>query len=529
MNMENQQKVAIYARVSTDEQREGHTIQSQLNELRKYAQENNFLVSNEYLDDGWSGSLLDRPALDRMRDDADKSLFEAVLVNDVDRLARDIGHIIAIRRDLENKGKQIIFRKLPNNNHDANGNLMINMMSAFAEYEREVILDRTRRGKRNKVENMKLILGGIPPYGYDYIKRDKDNNAYGFYKINLKETNVVKRIFNLVDQKGYSARQIVRWLTENNIPPREGNTKWARSSVLRILKRTEYIGIAFYNKYEAVEPHSPKDANKYKRQKKNGRRLRDRTEWIQIPVPQCRIISDEQFNRVQLIIKNNKVFAKRNTKHSYLLAKLLYCQCGSLFVGCPMHDKPYYRCNSRDKDFPLTKTCNAHSIRSNEVDNKAWESIKRMILEPELLESKIDKYRNWAKKQGSVKLPTPISTDKEIKKLTMQDERIFSAYRDGAISLPKYKEEANKIKQKISELGKSNTRHNELNPPDIRINATRSVEQLRSKLRAGLELVDHDAEEKQKIIRLLVEKGELIDKLLTLNIRIPANIVNTTC
>src|SRR4051812_21968971 len=97
-------RVALYARVSTEEQREGQTIDSQVAELERYAQEAGWLITGVYRDEGWSGSLMERPELDRLRDDAPKGVFDAVLINDVDRLARDVVHLGVIKRDLERQG-----------------------------------------------------------------------------------------------------------------------------------------------------------------------------------------------------------------------------------------------------------------------------------------------------------------------------------------------------------------------------------------------------------------------------------------
>ena len=96
-------KAVIYARVSSEEQREGQTIDSQVSELERFARERNWLLVNAYKDDGWSGAVMARPALDRLRDDASRGLFDAVLINDVDRLARDVSHLGVIKRDLEKR------------------------------------------------------------------------------------------------------------------------------------------------------------------------------------------------------------------------------------------------------------------------------------------------------------------------------------------------------------------------------------------------------------------------------------------
>src|SRR6266404_3146601 len=107
------QRLAIYARVSTDEQREGQTIDSQIAELERFAREKTWPIAGVYKDDGWSGGVMERPELDRLRDDARKGVFDVVLINDVDRLARDMAHLGVIKRDLERQGVKVMFRKLP--------------------------------------------------------------------------------------------------------------------------------------------------------------------------------------------------------------------------------------------------------------------------------------------------------------------------------------------------------------------------------------------------------------------------------
>lgn len=80
-------RVALYARVSSEEQKEGQTIDSQVAELERFARERAWQIAGTYKDEGWSGAILARPALDELRDEASKGKFNAVLINDVDRLA----------------------------------------------------------------------------------------------------------------------------------------------------------------------------------------------------------------------------------------------------------------------------------------------------------------------------------------------------------------------------------------------------------------------------------------------------------
>src|SRR5438874_2336625 len=90
-------RLAIYARVSTEEQREGQNIDSRISELERFAREKAWPIVGTYKDDGWSGGVMERPELDHLRDNARKGLFDAVLINDVDRLARDVAHLGVIK------------------------------------------------------------------------------------------------------------------------------------------------------------------------------------------------------------------------------------------------------------------------------------------------------------------------------------------------------------------------------------------------------------------------------------------------
>src|SRR3989442_5098693 len=188
------ERVALYARVSTEEQKEGQTIDSQIAELERFAKEKGWQVAGIYKDEGWSGSILGRPELDQLRDDASQGLIGIVLINDVDRLARDVSHLGIVKRDLERRGVQVVFKKLPSEKSPTY-NLMVNILGSFAEFERELIIDRTRRGKRYKVEVPKQYLGAIAPYGFRRVPQDLSSPCPAELEILPQEAVVVRRIY----------------------------------------------------------------------------------------------------------------------------------------------------------------------------------------------------------------------------------------------------------------------------------------------------------------------------------------------
>src|SRR5262249_21964696 len=161
---------------------------------------------------------------------------------------RDVAHLGVIKRDLEKKGIKVIFRKLPSDTGPAS-NLMINILGSFAEFERELIADRVRRGRRHKVEVRQKYLGCNTAYGYRYIPMDKSTGRDGILQVIPEEARVVQQMFAWVDEEGFSARRVLLRLNYLKVPPRMGAEHWAKSSVLRILHCETYAGVWHYNKF----------------------------------------------------------------------------------------------------------------------------------------------------------------------------------------------------------------------------------------------------------------------------------------
>jgi site-specific DNA recombinase len=371
-------RLAVYARVSTEEQREGQTIDSQISELERYSREKAWPIVGTYRDNGWSGGVMERPELDRLRDDAQKGVFDAVLINDVDRLARDVAHLGVIKRDLEKKGVRVIFRKLPTETSPTY-NLMVNILGSFAEFERELISDHTRRGRRHKIEVRKQYLGSNTAYGYRYIPKDSAAGTEGILQVMPEEAAVVRQMFEWVDQQGLSARRVLNRLNELKIRPRKGAPAWGKSSVLRILHCETYAGIWHYNKFQGCEPKTSIATPRYRKRSKCSVRQRPRNEWLPLEFAESlRIVPRDRWERVQQQLHRNIAFSPRNEKHPYLLKGLVRCgACGARYVGDPCHGKYYYRCHRRCKKLP--------TVREQVLDDAVKKAVRDLVLNPTVL------------------------------------------------------------------------------------------------------------------------------------------------
>jgi len=434
-------KLAIYARVSGEEQRQGQTIDSQISELERFAKERNWQVIAAYKDDGFSGAVMARPALDKLRDDALSRGFQAVLINDVDRLARDVTHLGVLKRDFEKRGLRVIFRKLPQENSPAN-NLLVNILGSFAEFERELILDRTRRGRKHKIEVRKQFLGGLASYGYRYVPKTVSEDGRLF--VVPEEAAVIRQIFAWVDQEGLSARKVMFRLNQQKMPPPKGGASWASSSVLRILHNEMYCGRWYYNKhesYESLEPDSP-----YRRHKNNKLRLRKRSEWIGVDLPPAlEIISRDIFERVQEQLKRNTVFSPRHSQHFYLLGGLAKCgACHAAYVGDPCHGRFYYRCSKRCKGRP--------SVIETELDSAVWTAVKQALSNPALILEQAEKCLDT---QRRLAVTTEFETREQSKikkQLDLEESRLLEAYRKGIIGPTLLGKELEKVQSRRQSL-----------------------------------------------------------------------------
>ena len=492
----NNMRVVLYARVSTEEQREGQTINSQVTELERFSRDKQWEIVGLYKDDGWSGSLLARPELDRLRDDASKGLFALILINDVDRLARDVTHLGVIKRDLERHGVQVVFRKLPAEKSPTY-NLMVNILGSFAEFERELISDRLRRGKRHKVETRKLYLGSISPYGYRYLRKDRAANKEGALEICPEEAAVVRQMYNWVAGEGLSARKVLDRLNQVGPAPRKGKRTWAKSSVLRILRSEIYAGVWHYNKHESCIPKSPIKVSRYKRTLKSSCKLRARTEWLPVVLDKSlSIVSRERWQRVQLQLDQNKAFSPRNEKHVYFLKGLVRCAgCGARFTGQPCHGRFYYRCMQRCKKIP--------TIQERQLSDAVWVAVERAVLNPELISEQLTKL-GAKRREDQAERSEAATMNEGLQQVQREEVRLIEAYRASVLSPEQLGQQLQKLNIRKALLAK---KQNELTDPAQRLSVPAVKKSIADYCReAAQRLRDFGPEERQRLLRNLVRE-----------------------
>src|SRR4051812_9301407 len=240
---------AIYARVSSDRQKENHTIASQTEALIDYAQAHGYTVPAEWVfqDEGYSGAILVRPGLEAVRDLAAEGQIAAVLVYSPDRLSRKYAYQVLLSEEFARCGVELIFLKSPAG-ATPEDQLLVQFQGMIAEYERAQIAERCRRGKRHMAQQgMVNVLSGAP-YGYRYVRKSDSSAAY--YEIVETEAAVVRMVFEVYTRQRLSINAIARMLNQRQIPTRTGMTRWERSTVWGLLRNPAYQGKACYGKTE---------------------------------------------------------------------------------------------------------------------------------------------------------------------------------------------------------------------------------------------------------------------------------------
>jgi len=267
--MEEAKKVAIYARVSTEDQaKEGFSLASQLEKLRSYCKARGWEIAGEYVDDGYSGRNTNRPAYKKMMEDMPK--WDVLLVMKMDRIHRNSKNFMLMMEELRKKGKEFVSMTESLDTSTAMGRFVMDIIQRIAQLESEQIGERVYDGMRQKAKQGVGMLGSPPPYGYVY------NN--GKLVIVDEEAKIVKKMFEMY-LCGYSLKKIEEWLNKNGIKTKKGG-KWTKKTVARILSNPIYCGyiewedILFKGGHQAIisiEEFNEVQKLKHARAKKKGK------------------------------------------------------------------------------------------------------------------------------------------------------------------------------------------------------------------------------------------------------------------
>ncbi|TJW36484.1 MAG: recombinase family protein, partial [Mesorhizobium sp.] len=377
---------AIYARVSSDQQKEDNTIASQTAALVAFAREQGVSVPDEWIieDAGFSGASLARPGLERLHDLAAEGHIQAVLIHSPDRLSRKYAYQVLLMEEFARRGVETVFIKAPHADSPED-QLMLQFQGMIAEYERAQILERSRRGKRHRARAGEVSVLCGAPYGYRYIR--KTNDAPARYEVDAAEAEVVRLVFENYTVGGLSIGALARLLNEMGLPTRRRLTRWERSVVWGMLRNPAYKGTACFGKTQ-VAPRQ-KVTKPFRLSGRAGfsentsQHERPREEWIEVPVPA--IVTEETFALAAERLTDNKRFAPRRTIEPSIVQGLVSCRkCGYALSRTSTRTSArkihYYRCLGADSWRHLGgSVCDSRPIRQDLLDEVVWREVMRLI------------------------------------------------------------------------------------------------------------------------------------------------------
>jgi len=516
---------AIYARVSSERQKEEGTIASQTALLLEYAQSHDLTVPAEWIfeDEGYSGAVLARPALERLRDLAAEGQIQTLLIYAPDRLSRKYAYQVLLTEEFSRHGVETIFLKSAGG-QTPEERLMLQFQGMIAEYERAQIAERSRRGKRHRAKaGCVNVLSGAP-YGYRYVK--KTEHAQGYYAVDEREAQTVRQVFQWYTQEGRSIGAIARQLNAQSIATRFGKRPWERSTVWAMLRNPAYEGKACFGKTESCArqkiTRSVRQKGGYAR-RCSAKKERERSQWIEIAVPA--LISRETFALAQERLAQNKRLSLRNTKEPTLLQGLLVCeQCGYALYRTSTRTTrrqiKYYRCLGSDRYRHLRgPVCMCRPIRQDYLDDLVWQEILRLLRSPDLIRAELERRRAESMNSSPVQQRQE-QVQRELTRLGQQMDKLLDAYQEGLLTLADLRKRVPELKRKIGGLEKEQQNLQARAVESKRwIELSHSMETFLGRLNENVKKMD-DAE-KQKVVRAVVKQITVGKELVTIHHSIP--------
>jgi len=369
-------RAILYARVSGDDRgKDGRNLAGQLDMCRDYAQEKGYRPVEELAEDdrGASGAAFELEQLNRIRDMAQAQEFDVLVVREIDRLSRSLAKQLLVEEELRRCDVDIdyVLGEYPDT---PEGRLNKHIRATIAEFEREKINERMKRGRYLKVRAGSTMFNGNPPYGYQEVQDDAGNWVLVVIPEQARIVELIYTWYVYGDSEAepsgpMTMAAITHRLTEMKVPTQvdvrgRANVKkraygvWSRGTVWTMLKNETYAGRWTYA-----------DTS------------------LEVTVPP--IISPELWQAAQARLTKNRVLSPRNLKHDYLLRRRVYCgRCGLKMQGKSSRNKAgghlyfYYRCPALARTV-YVRHCDLPVFRTDHVDFVVWEWVKSLLSIPE--------------------------------------------------------------------------------------------------------------------------------------------------
>jgi len=485
-------RVAPYLRVSSDDQAERGTIQTQADEIRRrLAGEEGVLIVGEYADEGVSGTMAleDRPAGARLLADARARLFDEVWVYKLDRLGRDLIELAIAGRSLVGLGIRLVSAV-----EGEPDDFMFDIQSAVAANERRVFLRRTAHGM-NRAAREGRYTGGIVPFGFK-VDGEKQKAClvpdHAPVWADRSAADLVRDIYERLALKGQSCRAIARDFNAAGIP-----THYARDGRGVRGKATQGLWRPGRIRNLVVNPV-------YRGELQYGRRIDQRgakTERRGHEITSATIeglVSPALWRAAQDALAANRRVTK-NTHRVYLLKGAMTCGiCGLTYVGSWSNKVGWYRCGGQLVERgPIPGRCLGTAIRNDAIEPPVWEDIETWLRNPGDVLDALDG-PSEREAQGAIAEAESITLARALVALEAQRKQSIALNIRGRLSDADLDVELDRIDMERTAL---QARVAALQAPSAEI-VSQETRDLLSEVRARLDFGLTD-EERQEIFRLL--------------------------
>ena len=429
--------IAAYCRVSTDKTDQLNSLEIQKEFFLEYTKRTGDNLIKLYADEGISGTKIkNRKEFQRMLADAEKGLFDMVVVKDISRFARNTVDLLQSVRKLKSLGIETQFLTA-NMTSMGNSEFVLTIFGALAQEESANTSKRIKFGKKMNAEK-----GRVPNIVFGYHKTIGD---YFNLSINENEAKAIRQIFQWYTEEGYGGSKIANMLNERGIKTKRGNN-WSQNSVCRILTNEIYTGKIINGKEEIADFLT------------GQRKEKDESEWLVTIRPELRIVEDEVFDIAQVILKGRhdsfKITHERQS-NKYLFSTLIKCkECGWSFRRTVRtYKNTYVRWVCSGHNGKGADSCpNAVTVDEEELIQALQEYFQEILSKKKKVINYVIKefQRVYKAKDENIEYEKQLNT--ELNKLRKSREKYMDMYTDDLISREELNEKIGGMRKKIERL-----------------------------------------------------------------------------
>ena len=429
--------IAAYCRVSTDKEDQLNSLETQKEFFLEYTKRTGDNLIKLYADEGISGTKIkNRKEFQRMLADAEKGLFDMVVVKDISRFARNTVDLLQSVRKLKSLGIETQFLTA-NMTSMGNSEFVLTIFGALAQEESANTSKRIKFGKKMNAEK-----GRVPNIVYGY---DKTIGDYFNLSINEEEAKVIRQMYKWYTEEGFGGAKIANMLNERGVKTKRGNN-WSQNSVCRILTNEIYTGKIINGKEEVSDFLT------------GQRKEKEESEWLVTIRPELRIIDDETFDKAQEILKGRHdsfkmTHERQSNKH--LFSTLIKCkECGWSFRRTVRQYKnTYIRWVCSGHNGRGADSCpNAITVDEEELIQVLQEYFQDVLSKKKKVIDHVIKefQRVYKAKDENVEYEKELTT--ELNKLRRSREKYMDMYTDDLISREELNEKIGGMRKEIDRL-----------------------------------------------------------------------------